>query len=72
MSITTTSGPKCPNHLEPLKNIPFPIPQKGTGICPVSKCSFDYEIELDQQVNKLDKFGNLIKSYHWNTSGDEK
>lgn len=65
-------GIVCPNHNEELEGLPFPIPSKGTGVCPVSKCEFDYEAELDQTEVKKDKNGNLIKSLHWNVSGDEK
>lgn len=70
--------PSCPNHGEPLEGIGFPMPSKGTGICPVSGCPFDYEIEVDNaeasQVMEKDSTGNLKKvpGTMWKVSGDEK
>lgn len=61
----------CPNHGEPLEGIGFPIPNKGTGMCPVSGCSFDFEIETDAVEQKVDKFGNVTKSKRWNVTGEE-
>lgn len=69
---TPSWKPKCPNHSEPLEGIPFPIPSKGTGICPVSGCPFDYEVETDQETVSNDKFGNVTKNLKWNVTGEEK
>ena len=69
--MTSSYLPQCPNHAEPLEGIPFPIPQKGTGMCPVSGCSFDYEVELDQAVNVVDKNGTLTKKVGWQVNGEE-
>lgn len=69
--------PCCPNHGEPLEGIGFPMPSKGTGICPVSGVPFDYEIEVDpneaNQVVEKDAQGNLKKvpGMVWKVSGDE-
>jgi len=69
---TPTFGPRCPNHGEFLDGIGFPMPKKGTGICPVSGCPFDFEIELDEDKIVMDKFGKPIKHKDWNVTGDEK
>lgn len=67
--------PKCPNHGCPLDGIGFPMPRKGTGICPVSGCPFDYVLEVDEEkgVESMvkDKFGNLVKKTDWKVTGDE-
>jgi len=64
--------PCCPNHGEPLEGLPFPIPSKGTGKCPVSGCDFDYEVETDQEIVSQDKFGNTTKTLGWNVQGEEQ
>ncbi len=67
----------CPNHGEPLEGIGFPMPSKGTGICPVSGVRFDYEVEIDNteagQVLERDANGNLRKvpGTTFKVSGDE-
>ena len=69
---TPSFRPCCPNHNEPLEDIPFPMPSKGVGICPVSGCPFDFEVELDETKVVQDKNGNLEKATSWKVSGDEK
>ena len=70
--------PCCPNHGEPLEGIPFPMPSKGTGMCPISGCSFDYEIEVDPEeahmVYERNSAGNMKKvpGSKWKLSGNEK
>ena len=68
---TPSYKPTCPNHGCPLDGLPFPLPKKGTGMCPVSGCSFDYEVELDENKIVLDKFGNTTKTATWSVTGDE-
>lgn len=63
--------PKCPNHGCPLEGCGFPLPSKGTGICPVSGCPFDFEVETDEEKIKMDKFGNPVKQVDWKVTGDE-
>lgn len=63
--------PKCPNHGEPLEGCGFPLPKKGTGICPVSGCPFDFEIEVDEEKMVKDKEGNLIPAVGWKVSGSD-
>lgn len=63
--------PKCPNHGEPLEGCGFPLPSKGTGICPVSNCPFDFEVELDEEKMVLDKFGKLTPTVGWKISGND-
>jgi hypothetical protein len=72
-NIQTKGRPSCPNHGEPLEDIPFPMPKKGVGICPVSKCPFDYEVEVDEDKVEegVDKFGNKTKIAPWKVTGDE-
>lgn len=64
--------PKCPNHGSTLEGCGFPLPAKGTGICPVSGCPFDFEVEIDQQKMVKDKDGNLKPEVGWRLSGEEK
>lgn len=62
-----TFGPRCPNHGEFLEGIGFPIPKKGTGICPVSGCPFDFVIEVDENVyerGKTNAFSSLTTNYN--------
>lgn len=69
---TPSFRPECPNHHEPLEDCGFPLPKKGTGICPVSGCPFDFEVELDDEETTKDKFGNVTKKKGWNVTGDEE
>lgn len=69
---TPSFRPCCPNHGEPLVDIPFPMPAKGIGICPVSGFSFEYEVELDEDKIIKDKDGNLSKATKWKVDGQEK
>jgi hypothetical protein len=66
-----TRGPKCPNHGEYLEGVPFPLPEKGTGMCPVSGAEFEFELHLDDEKIVKDKFGNLSKSVDWKVDGEE-
>ena len=65
--------PKCPNHGEPLEGCGFPLPKKGTGICPVSGCPFDFEVEIDENPTEMkkDKDGNMVKAIGWKVSGND-
>ncbi len=66
--------PCCPNHSEPLEGLPVPLTSKGTGICPISKCSFDYEVELDSETQTYEKdhLGNLHAVPQYKVTGDER
>lgn len=66
------TGPECPNHHVLLVDLPFPVPLKGTGVCPISKCEFDFEIEGDDSRMEHDKFGNPSKVFEWKVDGEEK
>ncbi len=70
--MTKQFGPRCPNHQVSLIDLPFPMVKKGTGVCPVSKCKFDYEIELDEDKMVMDKNGNMVKATKFNVTGDER
>lgn len=63
--------PCCPNHGEPLEGIPFPMPSKGVGICPVSGCPFEFEVETDETKIIIDKNGTPNKSVGWKVTGEE-
>ncbi len=63
--------PSCPNHGCPLTDIPYPIPSKGVGICPVRGCPFEFEVEVDGHETKVDTAGNKIKATKWVAKGDE-
>ncbi len=71
--ISTKSGPKCPNHGSFLEGMGFPMPKKGTGICPVSGAPFAYEIDLDDDETKMvkDKDGNLVKGTKIKVTGND-
>lgn len=65
-------SPCCPNHGEPLEGVPKPLPSKGTGMCPVSGCSFDFECDVENAVAKKDKNGNVTHEYTIGVTGSEK
>lgn len=68
---TPSFGPVCPNHKEPLEDIPFPMPSKGEGRCPVSGEMFAYEVEVDEEKQVVDKFGNVTKAIDWKLEGND-
>jgi len=68
---TPTTGPKCPNHGATLEGIPFPMPSKGKGICPISGVPFDYEVDSTELSEAVDKDGNKTTSKQWKLTGEE-
>ncbi len=66
--------PVCPNHNEPLEGLPRPLTPKGVGMCPISGCSFDYEITVETgEVEYIkDHNGNLTPIPQFKVIGDEK
>ena len=70
---TPSYKPKCPNHGVALEGCGFPLPKKGVGTCPISKCPFEFEVEVDENpLNmKKDKDGNMVKAVGWKVSGNE-
>ena len=68
--------PCCPNHGEPLEGLPVPLTPKGTGMCPISGCSFDYSAQFEGEgvEYEKDQFGNLvaIPTYTVEGEGEEK
>lgn len=70
-TLVKAGKPCCPNHGEPLEGLPFPLTKKGTGMCPVSGCHFDYVMELDETDMVKNKFGVMEKKKKWNVTGDE-
>lgn len=75
MSKIPTFMPKCPNHGCALEGCGFPLPKKGTGICPVSKCPFDFEVDTEEDTTKSgvkkDKDGNLAQVTGWKVRGND-
>ena len=69
---TPTYRPLCPNHGCPLEDIPFPMPAKGEGVCPISGAHFDFVAEVDEEKISKDKFGNTQKSLGWKVTGEER
>lgn len=63
--------PCCPNHGEPLEDTGFPLPEKGTGKCPVSGVDFEFTAETDEETIVNDKFGGTTKKVDWKVTGDE-
>ncbi len=45
---------------------------KGTAKCPVSGADFDYEAEVDEMKNVMDKDGNVTKGSKWQLHGDDQ
>lgn len=72
--IKASGKPKCPNHGAYLEGLGFPMKSKGTGMCPISGASFEYEVDLDEATYKevLDKNGNITKVPQWKLTGEEK
>ncbi len=66
--------PTCPNHGATLEGMPFPLPAKGTGMCPVSGAYFEFEAEVQDSETSMvvDKNGNKVKKVDWKLSGNEK
>ncbi len=64
-------APKCPNHGAPLEGLPFPLPEKGTGKCPVSGVDFEFNVSIDESRTIQDKNGNITKALAWETRGNE-
>ena len=64
--------PCCPNHSEPLEGLPFPLPLKGQGRCPISGCMFEYEVELDENKVFVDKFGKKQFAKVFKVEGNEQ
>lgn len=71
MKKPTSYKPVCPNHNVELVDLPFPLPSKGEGTCPISSCRFDYEIEMDESVMTRDKDGNMVKGKKFKVEGEE-
>lgn len=71
---TPLSAPKCPNHGEVLEGCGFPLPAKGEGRCPISKCMFQFQVDGSEEnaIVGVDKDGNPMKSPSWKLIGDEK
>ncbi len=63
--------PSCPNHGEALEGLPFPLPRKGSGICPVSGVPFDFIAETDEESVKVDKNGHMTKQTNYRVEGDD-
>lgn len=64
--------PTCPNHGEPLEGLPFPLPMKGTGICPISGVPFSYCVKLDEDQIQNDKDGTPQLTRSWKVEGNEE
>lgn len=62
-------SPKCPNHNETLDGVPFPMPQKGEGRCPVSGAHFSFEATIDQQKMVKGKDGQMQPEVGWKIEG---
>lgn len=71
MTNTPSYRPICPNHNCPLGFVPFPLPKKGEGRCPISGVIFTFEAEVNEQGMKLDKFGVPMKDIKWKVEGND-
>lgn len=55
-----------------LIDLPFPLPEKGVGVCPVSMCEFEFEATPPKNEKiVMTKDGKLEKSMEWTVKGDE-
>lgn len=72
MAKVPSFGPKCPNHAVTLVDLPFPLTPKRMGVCPISSCRFDYEVELDETEMVRNSDGTMSKKVGWKVSGDDK
>ena len=61
----------CPNHGCALEDIPFPLPEKGTGVCPVSKALFEFEAKQDATETVVMKDGTVEKLPYWEVHSDD-
>lgn len=71
IKITQGWRPNCPNHGCELRDLGFPMKQKGIGICPVSGAKFDFESSVDGETMVKDKDGKMVKALNWKVEGDE-
>ena len=63
--------PKCPDCGEQLEGLPFPLPNKGEGRCPVGMCMVTFEVDLTNSTMAKGKDGKLYKTSRWKM-GDVK
>lgn len=63
--------PKCPNHGVSLEGCGFPLPNSGTGTCPVSGAEFEFDARVDESIVTQDKNGELTKGSKWEVKGDD-
>lgn len=71
VKITPSGAVKCPNHFCDLEGVPFPLPEKGTGRCPVSGAIFEFEAKLDPLVKIVLKDGTITKKPYWDVRGED-
>lgn len=56
--------PRCPNHGEELLLDSVQKGQrKGASACPVSGVLFEWEQDIQNTANSIDKYGNPTKTY---------
>lgn len=73
--IDSKSGPRCPNHNEPLElDLSDRSKTKGVSACPISKCMFEWsqQVERSDQEVTYDKFGNVLVTPKFSVYGDEE
>lgn len=74
ISTTPSHRPTCPNHKCPLDGIPFPMPRKGEGICPVSGARFAFEVNAQEASEEMvkDRDGRLVpRPADWKVIGND-
>ena len=72
--MTRPSGkPHCPDSHPDVEliDLPFPLPSRGIGTCPVSGVKFAFEIDLTDVEVVYDKFGQPLKRPTWKLTGSE-
>jgi hypothetical protein len=71
--VTPKTAPRCPNHGCALEGCGFPLPPKGEGVCPVSKCSFSFSVDGSEEAMRpvKDTAGNITMQPTWKIIGEE-
>lgn len=62
---------KCPNHGEPLEGVESPLPTKGIGICPVSKCPFHFEANPESKKLRVNSRGEYEEVCEYTINGKD-
>ncbi len=71
IEIKATGEVFCPNHGCALEGVPFPMPEKGIAMCPISGAMFEFESKIDPNLTVVLKDGSVVKKPYWEIKGDD-